>query len=90
MVILVDLFVVAFLTWRATAKKATLWGRARLIYGWVAILAFYHGTIYIIALFLPPTQGNLLIVDMLHPVVVLYVLNPLLIALIHWRGGRLL
>jgi hypothetical protein len=87
MVILIDLCGAVFLIWRATHKKATLWGAARAIYVWVATLGLYHGIIYILSLF--KDDPNSLITQYLHPFVILFVINPILIALIHWRGGRL-
>jgi hypothetical protein len=88
-VILFDLAVVSFLTWRSTAKKATLWGSARIIYLYVAALTLYHAVIYSITLLSPGVNPSILIDKYLHPFVFLFVLNPCLIAIIHWRGGRL-
>jgi hypothetical protein len=86
-VILFDALGVAFLVWRVSNKTATLWGTARFVYLWVATLTFYHGIIYTRSMFVD--RPNALITGMLHPLVMLYMLNPLLIAIIHWRGGRL-
>lgn len=86
-VIWFDCACAAFLVWRAVAKKATLWGAARGIYGWVALLSLYHCSIYAASLFV--AEPNHLIYGCLHPFVVLFMLNPLLIAIIHWRGGKL-
>jgi hypothetical protein len=88
-VIIVDIFVVIFLIWRALTPKATLWGSARFIYIWIATLTLYHAVIYSIGFFLPD-GGEYLIKIWLHPLVVLYTLNPVLIAIIHWKGGRLI
>lgn len=87
LVILFDLFVISFLTWRILDKKATLWGASRFIYGWVAFLTLYHGVIYVISLFV--ADPDVLINNTLHPFVLLFVLNPVLIAIVHWRGGYL-
>jgi hypothetical protein len=87
-VIIVDLLVISFLLWRMTSKTATLWGVAREIYGWVALLTLYHCAVYIATLFVDNPNG--LIQSMLHPVVILYMVNPLLIAIIHYRGGHVL
>jgi hypothetical protein len=86
-VILVDLVVSIFLMSRVVDKKATLDRNARLIYVWVTTASIYHGVIYVASL----VTGNpdKTIVAFLHPVVVLYMLNPLLVAIIHWRGGKL-
>ena len=89
-VIVIDLLVSSFLIWRAIDKKATLWGSARAIYMWVAALTIYHCIIYTISLSLPHPFEDQIIVNFLHPIVMLYVLNPLLIAIIHYRGGHLL
>jgi hypothetical protein len=86
-VIPVDMICVAFLMWRVFSKNATLWGAARFIYVWVSLLTAYHGVIYILTLFSP--QPNVLIQNTLHPFVILFIMNPLLIAIIHWRGGHL-
>jgi hypothetical protein len=86
-VILIDLAALGFLLWRIFDKKATLWGNAKLIYGWVALLTLYHAVIYGVSLF---TGNQSALVNVyLHPIVVMYMLNPLLIAIIHWRGGKL-
>lgn len=87
LVIFVDVAVATFLIWRATAKKATLWGSARFIYIWVTALTFFHLIVYVVSLFSP--NPDELISSTLHPVVLFYMLNPLLIAIIHWRGGHL-
>jgi hypothetical protein len=87
--ILLDVSVAAFLIWRATCKKATLWGAARFIYGFVAVLTLYHAGVYAYTLFLPAATEHATVSDLLHYVVQLYMLNPLLIAIIHWRGGHL-
>jgi hypothetical protein len=86
-VIFFDLVVSAFLTWRIFDKKATLWGASKFIYGWVTLLTLYHCAIYITSLFV--REPNRLISQYLHPVVLLFVLNPFLIAIIQWRGGKL-
>ena len=88
MVIVVDFLGAAFIIWRISDKKATLWGTSRIIYGWIALLMIYHGIIYIISFF--HYDATVLILEYLHPFVLFYVLNPILIALIHWRGGRLI
>lgn len=87
LVIIIDLFVVCFLSWRALDKKATLWGSARLIYGWVVLLTTYHMVVYLFTLFSPNPSS--IIVQFLHPFVMLFTLNPALIAIIHYRGGKL-
>jgi hypothetical protein len=87
LVILLDFLTMGFLIWRLFDKKATLWGSARLIYGWIALIVAYHCVIYIISMC--SADPDILIFQLLHPVVVLYILNPLLIAIIHYRGGRL-
>ena len=86
-VIIFDLNVAGFLLWRILDKKATLWGASKIIYWWVIFLSLYHCGIYIVSMFIKDPEA--LIVSKLHPIVLLYVLNPLLIAIIHWRGGRL-
>lgn len=88
MVLLVDLGSATFIMWRATARRATLWPSARIIYGWISFLLVFHAVIYFISLFVP--DPNALIQTYLHPFVVLFILNPLLLAIIHWRGGRLI
>lgn len=87
LVILADIGVIAFLTWRIMSKNATLWGAARFIYGWVIALTLFHLVVYAISLFHKNPQE--LISITLHPLVLFYMINPLLIAIIHWRGGRL-
>lgn len=87
LVIIADIAVASFLTWRVIAKNATLWGAAKFIYGWVITLTLFHLVVYIVSLF--SSNPNELISNTLHPVVLFYMLNPLLIAIIHWRGGRL-
>jgi hypothetical protein len=88
MIIVIDIFVSGFLIWRATCKKATLWGTARFIYMYIATMVLYHGSIYLIGMFVSVPEAEF-VHTYLHPVVVLYMINPVLIALIHWRGGRL-
>lgn len=86
-VILVDLCAAIFLIWRATAKRATLWGAARIVYLWIALMTLYHAVVYVATLI--HGNENYYIATYLHPCVFLFILNPLLIAIIHWRGGRL-
>lgn len=90
LVIIADLFAITFLIWRVTKKKATLWGSARFIYWWVVFTLMYHVIIYGLSLFLPHPLEDTFIPYFLHNFVILYVINPVLIALIHWRGGHLL
>ena len=90
LVILGDLSVAGFLIWRALVKKATLWGAARFIYIWVALFSLYHAVIYTYSLFFNHVLESNIVYQFLHPIVLLYILNPLLIAIIHWRGGHLL
>jgi hypothetical protein len=90
LVIITDILVASFLIWRAFAKKATLWGAARFIYVWVAAFSLYHAGIYVYSLFFNHTYEPHIVYQFLHPVVLLYILNPLLIAIIHWKGGHLL
>lgn len=87
LVIIADAAIVAFLFWRMISKNATLWGAARIIYGWVIALTLFHLVVYVISLFSKDPQD--LISITLHPLVLFYMLNPLLIAIIHWRGGRI-
>jgi hypothetical protein len=87
-VIVTDILIISFLLWRVFDKKATLWGYARGIYVWIATLTLYHGIVYIGTLF--SQTPDKLINNFLHPIVILFIINPLLIAIIHWRGGRLL
>ena len=87
-VILFDVLSIAFLVWRILNPKATLWGAAKFIYGWVAFTMTYHAVIYVISLFSPAPL--VLINNWLHPYVLFFVINPILIALVHWRGGKLL
>ena len=89
MVIVFDLGTMSFLTWRATAKKATLWGAARFIYLYVAATTLYHAVIYSITLFHSIANQNAILMTYLHPFVFMYVINTGLIAIIHWRGGHL-
>jgi hypothetical protein len=90
MVIIADIFASIFLIWRATHKKATLWGAARFIYWYIAVITLYHAVIYFISLFSPNISEQDLVYKYLHPIVLLYVVNPVLIAIIHWRGGHIL
>jgi hypothetical protein len=87
-VIILDLFIATFLIWRVFNKKATLYWNSRVVYFWIALTNLYHGAIYVATFFV--SSPNVLIIQWLHPIVVLYMLNPLLIAIIHWRGGRIL
>jgi len=89
-VILFDLGVSSFLMWRATSKKATLWGSARLIYVYITLMTLYHAVIYVLTLFATNTSPEALLSTYLHPFVFLYILNPGLIAIMHWRGGHIL
>ena len=89
-VVIADIFVSTFLIWRAIHKKATLWGVARLIYWYVALMTLYHGAIYLISMFIPAIPESQFVYTYLHPVVLLYIINPVLIAIIHWRGGHIL
>jgi hypothetical protein len=90
LVIIVDILSIAFLVWRATSKTATLWGAARFIYWWVAFTLLYHVFIYSYSLLILHPLEDIFIPYFLHNFVVLYVLNPILIAIIHYRGGHLL
>lgn len=90
MVILGDLFVSGFLIWRATDKKATLWGATRIIYWYIALLTIYHAIVYIISTFFITIPESEFIYKYLHPIVFLYIVNPVLIAIIHWRGGHII
>lgn len=87
-VILFDLASIVFLVWRIADPKATLWLSAKLIYGWIVLTLTYHITVYIISLFHP--SPLVLINNLLHPFVLFFVINPTLVAIIHWRGGKLL
>jgi hypothetical protein len=87
-VIFFDLASIVFLTWRIFDKKATLWGIAKGIYGWIVLTLLYHVTVYIASLFNPAPL--VLINNLLHPVVLFFVINPTLVAIIHWRGGKFL
>ena len=87
-VIIIDLFVAGFLLWRVFTPKATLWKKARIVYVYIAGLTLYHATIYVITLF--TLNEASLINTWLHPLVILYTINPVLVAIIHWRGGHLL
>jgi len=89
LVILIDLATASFLFWRVSSKKATLWGASKGIYSWVALLSLYHAVIYSYMLFLPYEIHNTIINVYIHPIVLLLMLNPLLVAIIHWRGGHL-
>jgi hypothetical protein len=88
-VLLIDILTTAFLIWRISKKNATLWGASRIIYGWIALTAIYHAAIYGFQILFPPL-ADAIRHNLLLPFVALYTLNPLLIGLIHWRGGRLL
>ena len=90
LVIIADISVAGFLIWRAVTKKATLWGTARLIYWYVALLTIYHGVVYAYSLIQSHTSEAIILYAFLHPVVLLYIANPLLIAIIHYKGGHLL
>lgn len=90
LVIIADISVAGFLIWRAVTKKATLWGTARLIYWYVALLTIYHGAVYAYSLTLTHANEAIALHSLLHPVVLLYIANPLLIAIIHYKGGHLL
>jgi hypothetical protein len=87
-VIIFDLASIAFLVWRIFDPKATLWFSAKFIYSWVSITTIYHVVIYIVSLFSPAPL--VLINNYLHPFVLFFVINPALIAIIHWRGGKFL
>lgn len=87
-VILLDLFIASFLIWRIWDKKTTLWRAAKIIYGWVALLSIYHAIIYCLTILYPSTDTW--IDTFLHPFVALFMLSPLLIAIIHWKGGHIL
>ena len=87
LVIIADIFIVSFLTWRIVDKKATLWGGAKLIYGWIALMSLYHLGVYVATLF--SANPSALIAVLIHPLVVLFTINPGLVAIIHWRGGKL-
>jgi hypothetical protein len=86
-VIIADIAIASFFIWRARAKKATLWGAARFIYVWIAALSIWHCLVYGLSLIM---VSDMPIDRLLHPMVVLYMLNPLLVAIIHYRGGRIL
>jgi hypothetical protein len=90
LVILIDLFTTGFLLWRVSVKKATIDIGARLVYIWIALIYLYHATIYIFTLFQPDIRESIIIYNWIHPLVALYVLNPLLVAIIHYRHGSLL
>jgi hypothetical protein len=90
LVIIADLAIAAFLIWRATAKKATLWGAARIVYWYVALLSLYHAGIYIYTIFFPNSVEAQIVYQYIHPFVILYLVNPLLIAIIHYKGGHIL
>jgi hypothetical protein len=89
-VVLFDFIIISFLTWRVIDKNATLWGSSKIIYIYISLLTLYHSIIYVITLFHSTWQQVLMIDKYLHPLVFLFMLNPLLIAIIHWRGGRVL
>ena len=89
LVILADLMVSTFLLWRVFTKKATLWGAARFIYAWVAFLSAYHAGIYMYSLFQLQESESSIVYTWLHPFVVFFVISPVLIAIIHWRGGKI-
>jgi hypothetical protein len=90
LVVIADLCTGAFLIWRATTKNATLWGAARLIYWYIAIMTLYHGVIYFIGMIIISMTESQFVHIYLHPIVLLYIINPVLIAIIHWRGGHIL
>jgi hypothetical protein len=90
LIIITDILIATFFLWRVSVKNATLWGAARFIYCWVAAFSLYHGSIYIYSQFFSKIPESAVVYTYLHPIVLLYMLNPLLIAIIHWRGGRLL
>jgi hypothetical protein len=82
-----DLISITFFLWRLFDRKATLWGAARLIYSWITFTLIYHVAIYVASLFnLDPLS---FINAWLHPYVLLFTINPVLVAIIHWRGGKL-
>jgi cytochrome c oxidase assembly factor CtaG len=87
-VVILDLVMTSFLVWRATAKHATLSKGSRFIYLWIAFCSLYHCVIYFMTM-LDPAASNQLIETLLHPFVAMFMLNPLLIAIIHWRGGNI-
>jgi len=88
-VILIDLFTSAFLIWRAVTKSATLWGASRFVYFWIAAITFYHAMVYLYTIFLPASIEGIIVYKFIHPIVILYILNPLLVAIIHYRRGHL-
>jgi len=88
-VLFIDILLAAFFIWRVWDNKATLWGAAKIIYGWVAFTYAYHGFIYALTIRYQ-NLGDLLIDKLLHPFVFLFMLNALLVALIHYRGGHIL
>jgi hypothetical protein len=63
---------------------------ARFIYIWVAAFSLYHAVIYTYSLFFNHVYEANIVYQFLHPIVLLYILNPLLIAIIHWRGGHII
>ena len=87
-VILFDLVSLGFLVWRIVDPKATLWLSAKLIYGWIVFTLIYHVGVYLVSLFNPSPM--ILINSYLHPFVLFFVINPTLVAIIHWRGGKFL
>jgi len=89
-IVLTDLIVASFLIWRIFSKKAVLWGTSKVIYSWISLTSLYHAFIYFYMLFTPLANHGVIITTYLHPIVILFMLNPLLIAIVHWRGGNLL
>ena len=87
-VILFDLASIAFFTWRISDPKATLWFSAKVIYIWINVTMIYHLAVYVVSLFSP--SPLVLINNYLHPFVLFFVINPTLVAIIHWRGGKFL
>jgi hypothetical protein len=85
--VIIDGFVVGFLLWRIFDKHATLWGAAKFIYGWVTFLSAYHLIIYLISMIV--VNPEKLFYIWLHPIVMLYSLNIILLAIVQWRGGHL-
>jgi hypothetical protein len=87
--VILDILIATFFFWRVTRKEATLWKEARAIYWWIAINTLYHAIAYGFTL-VNPLYADLIRHEILLPLVPLFSLNIVLVAIIHWRGGHIL
>lgn len=85
-VIMIDIATIGLVIWYIFRKRQKLWTAAKIVMIWIILVSFYHVVIYSLSLFAP--NPDHFIQSMLHPVVVFFVLDPLLLIILLWRGGR--